>query len=79
MEKLRGRYEITIPSKTGGVVLVARPKAEDVAKHIKSLELSAGPELWRVKKIVIEEKNSDRSYFYTVDADGREYEGLPRQ
>jgi hypothetical protein len=27
----------------------------------------------------IDEKNGDRSFFYTVDADGREYEGLPRQ
>jgi hypothetical protein len=27
----------------------------------------------------IDEKNGDRSFFYTVDADGREYESLPRQ
>jgi outer membrane lipoprotein-sorting protein len=71
MAKLRGRYEISVPSRTNGVVLVAKPKAADVAKHINSLELTAGPELWTVKKVVIEEKNGDRSVivFNKVDRD----------
>jgi outer membrane lipoprotein-sorting protein len=61
LEQLRARYDLSIPSRKDGVVLLARPKAEDVKKHVTSLEMSAGPELWSVKRIVIEEKNGDRS------------------
>lgn len=61
LEKLRARYDIAIPSRTDGITLLAKPKAEDIAKHVKSLEMSAGPELWTVKRITIEEKNGDRS------------------
>lgn len=61
LEALRGRYDLSIPSRTGGVVLLARPKADDVKKYVTSLEMSCGPELWTVKRIVIEEKNGDRS------------------
>lgn len=61
LEKLRGRYDLSIPSRKDGIVLAARPIAADVAKHVKSLEMAAGPELWRVKRVVIEEQNGDRS------------------
>ncbi|MCC6556667.1 MAG: outer membrane lipoprotein carrier protein LolA [Polyangiaceae bacterium] len=61
LERLRGRYDLSVPSRKDGIVLAARPKAEDVAKHVKSLELAAGPELWTVRRVVIEEQNGDRS------------------
>jgi outer membrane lipoprotein-sorting protein len=61
LERLRGRYELSIPSRKDGLVLLATPKAEDVKKHVRSLEMTAGPELWSVKRVVIEEKNGDRS------------------
>lgn len=62
LDKLRGRYDLSVPSREGGgVVLVAKPRAEEVAKHVKSLELVAGPELWTVKRVAIEEKSGDRS------------------
>jgi outer membrane lipoprotein-sorting protein len=61
LEKLRGRYELSIPNRKDGLTLVARPKAEEVAKHVRRLELVAGPELWAVKRVTIEEKNGDRS------------------
>jgi outer membrane lipoprotein-sorting protein len=61
LEKLRGRYELSIPSRKDGIVLAARPKAEEVAKLVKGLEMSAGPELWSVKRVVIEEQNGDKS------------------
>lgn len=61
LEQLRGRYELSIPSRKDGIVLSAKPKAEDVKKYVTSLEMASGPELWTVKRVVIEEKNGDRS------------------
>lgn len=61
LEKLRGRYDLSIPSRKDGIEILAIPKAEDVKKHVKSLQMSAGPELWSVRRIVIEEKSGDRS------------------
>jgi outer membrane lipoprotein-sorting protein len=61
LESLRARYDLSIPSRKEGVVLLARPKADDVKKYVTSLEMSSGPELWTVKRIAIEEKNGDRS------------------
>jgi outer membrane lipoprotein-sorting protein len=61
LEKLRGRYELSIPSRKDGIVLSARPKAAEVARLVSRLEMTAGPELWAVKRVVIEEQNGDRS------------------
>jgi outer membrane lipoprotein-sorting protein len=61
LEKLRGRYDLAIPSRKDGIEIVATPRAEDVKKHVKTLQMSAGPELWSVRRIVIEEKSGDRS------------------
>lgn len=61
LEKLRARYDLSIPSRKDGIQLVATPRADEVKKHVKSLEMSAGPELWSVRRIVIEEKSGDRS------------------
>jgi outer membrane lipoprotein-sorting protein len=61
LEKLRERYELSIPSREGGVVLVAKPKTDELKKLVKSLEMTAGPELWSVQRVVLEEKNGDKS------------------
>lgn len=61
LDKLKERYDFTVPSKKDGVVLKAVPKSEEVKKILKSLELSVAADLWTVKKIVIEEKGGDRS------------------
>jgi outer membrane lipoprotein-sorting protein len=61
LDKLKERYDFTIPSKKDGVVLKAVPKSEEVKKIVKSLELTVAADLWTVKKIVIEEKGGDRS------------------
>lgn len=61
LEKLRQRYELSIPSREGGLTLAAKPRAEEVAKLVKSLEMAVGPELWTVKRVVIEEKSGDKS------------------
>ncbi len=55
------RYDFTATRKPEGIVLLARPKAEDVKKYVTSLELATGPEPWTVSRVVIEEKNGDRS------------------
>lgn len=62
LEKLRARYDVTIPKRdASGLTLVAKPKAADVAKRVKSLEMTAGPELWTVKSFTIEEPSGDQS------------------
>ena len=61
LESLRTRYELSIPSREGGIVLLAKPKSDDVKKHVRSLEMAAGPEPWSVKRVVLEEKNGDKS------------------
>jgi outer membrane lipoprotein-sorting protein len=61
LETLRSRYEFSVPSRENGIVLAAKPKAEEVSKHVKRLELTAGKELWTVTKIVIEEVKGDSS------------------
>jgi outer membrane lipoprotein-sorting protein len=61
LDKLKERYDFTVPSKKDGVVLKAVPKSEEVKKIVKSLELTVAADLWTVKKIVIEEKGGDRS------------------
>jgi len=61
LEKLRARYDITVPSREGGIVLRAEPKADDVKKHVKALTLSIGPDFWSVRTVVIEEHSGDKS------------------
>jgi len=61
LEKLRARYDLSIPNRKDGVTLRAAPRAEDVKKHVKRLEMRAGPELWTVKDITIEEQGGDLS------------------
>lgn len=62
LEKLRARYDLSVRAREGGgLVLVAKPRSEDVKKHVKSLELVAGPELWGVQRVVIEEQGGDQS------------------
>ncbi len=61
LESLRKRYDLAVPSKSDGIVLLATPQAEDVKKHIKSLELVTTPDLVDLRRITIEEKNGDRS------------------
>lgn len=61
LEKLRARYELSIPSRKDGVTLRAIPKADDVKKHVKRLEMRTGPELWTVQEVTIEEQSGDLS------------------
>jgi outer membrane lipoprotein-sorting protein len=61
LDKLKARYDFSVPSKKDGVILKALPKTEEVKKIVKSLELSVAADLWTVKKITIEEKSGDRS------------------
>ncbi len=71
LEKLRARYTISVPSRKDGIILVFEPKAEEVKKYVKRLEMRAGPELWTVRRIEIEEVNGDSSVitFNTIERD----------
>lgn len=61
LKKLEARYSFSVPDQTGGVTLVATPKVDELKKMVKKLELEAGAQLWDIERIVIEEKNGDRS------------------
>ncbi len=61
LERLRARYELSIPSRDGGITLAARPKTEDVKKLVKGLELKLAPDLWSARRVVLEEASGDRS------------------
>lgn len=62
LNALRARYELSIPTRDGSTLtLVAKPKAPEIAKRVRRLEMSAGPELWRVKSFTIEEPSGDKS------------------
>ena len=61
LEKLRSRYELSVPSRKDGVTLRSIPKAEDVKKHVKRIEMRSGPELWVIREVTIEEQSGDLS------------------
>lgn len=61
LEKLRTRYELSIPSRKDGVTLRAVPKAEDVKKHVRRIEMRSGTELWVIREVTIEEQSGDLS------------------
>jgi outer membrane lipoprotein-sorting protein len=61
LEKLRARYDLSVPSRKDGVTLRAVPKAEDVKKHVRRIELRSGTELWAIREITIEEQSGDLS------------------
>jgi outer membrane lipoprotein-sorting protein len=58
---LRARYDLTVQKADGGLVLGARPLADEVKKHVKSLSLKLPQNLWAVSRIEIEESGGDRS------------------
>lgn len=61
LTKLRARYDLALKKTSDGVTLTAKPKAEEVAKNVRSIEMTAGTELWTVKKVTIVEKSGDSS------------------
>jgi outer membrane lipoprotein-sorting protein len=61
LSKLRTRYELSVTKKDKNLVLKAKPKHKDVAKHVALLTMEAGPELWQIQRVEIEERNGDRS------------------
>jgi len=61
LAKLRARYELAAEKKASGTVLTARPRADEVKKHVKSLALAMGADRWTVQRIEIEEQGGDRS------------------
>lgn len=64
LHQLKARYHLQVKEPEGRFVLIAKPdpkKNPRVAKHVATLRMETGPELWTVKRIVIEEKNGDQS------------------
>lgn len=60
LAKLRARYDLAV-DRRAGLVITARPKTDDVKKHVTSLVLGIAADLWTVQRIEIEESGGDRS------------------
>jgi outer membrane lipoprotein-sorting protein len=73
LRSLRARYDMGAEKKASGIVITARPTADDVKKHVKSLTLAIAADLWTVQRIEIEESGGDRSVitFGKVARDGK--------
>lgn len=79
LEKLRARYDLSMPKRDAeSLTLVAVPKAPEIAKRVRRLEMAAGPELWRVKSFTIEEPGGDKSLI-TFSVMKRDVEIDPRK
>lgn len=61
MARLAERYELSVPSESDGVTLVATPKVAEVKKLLSRLELRTTKELWGIRKITMAETNGDES------------------
>lgn len=62
LRALEQRYALTATEmKSGGVKIVAVPRAADVKRLLTRLELETNPEKWGVSRVVIEEPTGDSS------------------
>ncbi len=61
LKQLKKRYQLSAAEREGRLLLTAKPKTEDVKKHISSLAMESGKKLWTVKRIDIHESNGDSS------------------
>ena len=61
LDKLRARYDFAVKKGTDTTTITATPKAAEVAKIVKTIEVTAGTDLSSVKKVSITEKSGDSS------------------
>ncbi len=61
LETLKSRYEFHAKRGAEGSSLDAIPKDAEIKRHVARLEMTTGPELWTVRRIVIEEAGGDTS------------------
>ena len=61
LETLQSRYEFRAKRSSEGSTLEALPKDAEIKRHVARLEMTTGPELWTVRRIVIEEAGGDSS------------------
>ena len=61
LKKLGDRYDLSVPSKDGGITLVAIPKAPELRKVVSRIETKTTADLWSVARVVIEEASGDKS------------------
>ncbi|MFO0762117.1 MAG: outer membrane lipoprotein carrier protein LolA [Byssovorax sp.] len=61
LASLRKRYDFSASSSNDLLVLLARPLADDVKKHVKEIELTFGPDRWSMRRVVIAENSGDKS------------------
>lgn len=61
LEKLRARYDFAVKRDANGIVLTTTPKDDEIKKSVKTIEVTAGPDLSSVKKVSIVEPSGDSS------------------
>jgi outer membrane lipoprotein-sorting protein len=58
---LSSRYDLSVPSRDGGITLVAVPKSAELKKVLARLEIKTTPELWCMSRVVMDEATGDKS------------------
>ena len=61
LKKLGDRYDLSVPSKDGGITLVAVPRAADLKKIVSRIETKTNADYWGVSRVTIEEASGDKS------------------
>jgi outer membrane lipoprotein-sorting protein len=61
LKKLGDRYDLSVPSKEGGITLVAVPRAPELKKIVSRIETKTNADLWGVSRVTIEEASGDKS------------------
>lgn len=61
LASLRDRYDVTVANDSDGTTVAVRPRAADVAKLVRRIELALATDLVTPRSIVLEEGERDRS------------------
>lgn len=61
LSTLSSRYDLTVPSRDGGITLVAVPKSPELKKALARLEIKTTPELWGMSRVTMDEASGDKS------------------
>jgi outer membrane lipoprotein-sorting protein len=61
LSTLSSRYDLSVPSREGGITLVAVPKSAELKKVLARLELKTTPDLWAMSRVTMDEASGDKS------------------
>ncbi len=69
LSSLSSRYDLTVPSREGGITLVAVPKSPELRRVLARLEIKTTPELWSMSRVTMDEASGDKSVIEFVKSE----------